>query len=91
MLDRVRPYVRQIMTDMAEYAELRAELVTVHDPPWRRESLTERCARTVARSGEPMTPGELRDVMNLSVRERVTAAGLCADSASAPVVRTSVR
>ncbi|SCF29530.1 PIN domain-containing protein [Micromonospora purpureochromogenes] len=76
MLDRARPYVSQILTDMAEYAELRAELVTVHDPSWRHESPTERCARTLARSGDAMTPGELRDVMNMTGGERATAAGL---------------
>ncbi|RCG25926.1 hypothetical protein DQ384_30950 [Sphaerisporangium album] len=76
MLDQMRPYVRKILAQMAEYAELRAELVTVHDPPWRRESFTERCARTLARSGEAMTPGELRDVMTGTGGERVTAAGL---------------
>ncbi len=61
---------------MSEYAQLRADLVTVHDPRWRAESPTERCARTLARSGEALTPGELRDVMNLTSGERVTAAGL---------------
>lgn len=76
MLDQLRPHVRRILTEMSEYAQLRADLVTVHDPPWRAESPTERCARTLARSGEALTPGELRDVMNLTSGERVTAACL---------------
>lgn len=76
MLDRVRPYIIQILADMAEYAELRAELVTVHDPPWRSESITERCARTLARSGEAMTPGELRHVINMAGGKPVTAVEL---------------
>ena len=76
LLDQLRPHVRRVLADMAEYAELRADLATVHDPLWRSESTTERCARTLARSGDPMTPGELRDVMNRTGDEPVSAAAL---------------
>lgn len=42
MVERVRHHGRRILAEMIEYAELRAELATVHDPPRRRESVTER-------------------------------------------------
>ncbi len=47
LLEELRPHMRRILSDLAEYAELRADFVTVHDPPWRTESTTERCARTL--------------------------------------------
>ena len=72
----VVPYLRKVGHDMTVYKELRADLVTVQDPPWRSETLVDRCARTLARSGDPMTPSELRDVINQSGGEQVTAAGL---------------
>ncbi|MDR6320057.1 PIN domain-containing protein [Actinoplanes couchii] len=76
LLDHLGLQMRRVLAEMGEYAQLRSDLLTVHDPPWRAESPTERCARTLARSGEAMTPGELRDVMNLASSEQVTAAGL---------------
>lgn len=72
----VVPYLRRVGDDMTLYAELRADLVTVQDPPWRSETLVDRCARTLARSGDPMTPSELRDVINQSGGEQVTAVAL---------------
>jgi hypothetical protein len=41
-------------------------LIVVEDPPWREESLAERCARYLARSPRPLTPIELRDALNRS-------------------------
>lgn len=38
--------------------------------------MMEWCAHTLARSGDPMTPSELRDVMNQGGGERVTAVAL---------------
>ncbi len=76
LLEQLYAHMHRITDDMAEFTELRRGLVTVHDPPWRTESVTERCARTLARSGEPLALGELRDVMNLTGGEPVSAAAL---------------
>ena len=40
LLECLRPYFQRIVADMVEHAELRADLVTVHDLPWRTESPT---------------------------------------------------
>ncbi len=74
--EALAPHWRRIMEDLAEQAELRASLAGVEDPPWRTESLVERCARYLARSGDPMTTGELRDALAPGSLERISAAGI---------------
>jgi predicted nucleic acid-binding protein len=76
MWEAGQPSVQRMLAEFTELAELRTLLVTVSDPPWRTESLTERCARYLARSGQPMTPTELRDTLDVRSDQRITAAGL---------------
>jgi predicted nucleic acid-binding protein len=76
--DAVAAPLQRMLEELSEYAELRTSLVTVQDPPWRQETLTERCARYLARSGEPMTPTQLRDALSVVAgpAQRITAAGI---------------
>ena len=72
--EMLSPVVHQILGELKEFGELRTSLATVQDPSWRTESLAERCARLLARSGEPMTPTELRDALGARSDDRITTA-----------------
>jgi hypothetical protein len=70
------PFIRAAFATVVEFEELRSSLITVEDPPWRTETLAERCARLLARTGDPMTPMQMRDAIRTFVGERVSGAGI---------------
>ncbi|SCF18975.1 PIN domain-containing protein [Micromonospora viridifaciens] len=74
--EAMEPVVARIGAELVQYGELRSSMVIVQDPRWRRETLTERCARYLARSGDPMTPSELRDALGQRSDQRTTAAAI---------------
>ncbi|MFE9205655.1 PIN domain-containing protein [Micromonospora sp. NPDC007230] len=76
MWEAMQPVVARIAGELGQYDRLRSELVTVQDPPWRTETLAERCARHLARSGDPMTPSELRDALRQPTGHQATAAAI---------------
>ncbi|MEU5554478.1 PIN domain-containing protein [Micromonospora sp. NPDC047793] len=74
--ESLEPIFARIGAELTQYDHLRSSLVAVHDPSWRQETLTERCARHLARSGTPMTPSELRDALDRTLGQRVSAAAI---------------
>jgi hypothetical protein len=61
-----KPVLERLGESLEAQAAARESLIVVEDPPWREESLAERCARYLARSPRPLTPIELRDALNRS-------------------------
>jgi hypothetical protein len=64
------PTVEQLAIAAGRHQRSRSELLLVEDPPWREPSLTELCARHLARCAHPQTAVELRDALNLRAEAR---------------------
>jgi hypothetical protein len=60
------PLIERLAAAASRHQRSRSELLLVEDPPWREPTLTELCARHLARCPEPQTATELRDALNSS-------------------------
>ncbi len=89
MRGAMEPVAERIGAELVQYGELRSSMVIVQDPRWRKETLAERCARHLARSGDPMTPSELRDALRQRPNQPATAAAIRRAIAGHPSFRRS--
>lgn len=62
--ESAQPALEQLVTASTGHASARGSLVIVEDPPWRKATVPERCARLLAHSTRALTASEIRDSLN---------------------------